>query len=137
MPTSRLASLLPLWPWGTRACGGIGTKFVCSLVEPLGHWHCFLLPKHNKSFAEAQGASTKCFSPAFWRLFIFGSRQSCGGQGKTMSESVAAMWGDGPVRCKRCSRCRIMGFGMGWGPPSIKWAGRTRGARDLSCCGSC
>ena len=69
---------------GAQACGGTGTKFVCSLW-PRSHWATgivFCFPQHQKSFAEAQGASTKCSSLVFWRLFIFGSRQSCGPAGQ-------------------------------------------------------
>lgn len=51
-------------------------------------------------------------------------------QGKTKEARVScssssALWGGGQVRCTGCPRCRITGIGMGWRPPSIKWAGRT------------
>lgn len=96
-PTSGLAPCLLLWPPGSSGLRRDWDQ-VClqSLAgSPWAPGIVFCFPQHRKSFAEAQGASTKCSSPAFWRLFIFGSRQSCGGAGQDR----------GPSRLQQRVRC--------------------------------
>lgn len=136
-PTSGL--LLPLlllsWPPGSSGLLRDWDQ-VClqSLAEePLGHWHCFLLPATPQKLCWGPGSVYKVLLSGFWRL-LSGSRQSCGGAGQrprrpeSVAASSGALWGGGQVRCTGCPCCRIMWIGMGWRPPSIKWAGRTRGA---------
>lgn len=130
--------LLPFCSSGLRGSSGLLPGLGPSLFavfgrRPLGHWHCFCFPQHHKSFAEARERLQSAPLLVFLAAFYLWIRQSCGG-GRArpggpsqLQQQRLRCGGGGQVRCTGCPCCRIMGIGMGWRPPSIKWArGRTR-----------